>query len=242
MDTSALTRGLATLFLAIGGIVLSLSASAVYVFTTIDYPGSTLTDVGGINNSGQIAGTTIVAGVQFAFVYSSGSYTPLPPAPGGLSIAAGGINDSGVVVGVAAPADASYGKLFILNGTSYQLAGVPGRTYTEGRSVNNAGLVTRHSYNLDASGFITDSSGFIYNPSTGVFTNITVPDSAIVIAHGNQCRGTGCRQRAGQNRPRRVDFLPARPAAQSRCLAKILLRPRVGRSGRQRRIGRPRGP
>src|SRR5438045_9102606 len=77
-------------------------ACASYVFTTIDYPRAVFTDVRGLNNVGQIVGYASTDGTSnFAFVYASGSFAPLPLPPGGLQTFASAINDAGTVVGGA---------------------------------------------------------------------------------------------------------------------------------------------
>ena len=54
-------------------LMASASAQADYVFTTIDYPGATFTDVRGLNNMGQVVGYASLDGItNFGFVYSGG--------------------------------------------------------------------------------------------------------------------------------------------------------------------------
>src|SRR5262245_39322126 len=69
-----------------------------FAFTTIDVPGASLTDVNGINNSGQVVGSFTSGGVSHGFLLSAGVYTTLD-VPGATSTAAWDINDSGQVAG-----------------------------------------------------------------------------------------------------------------------------------------------
>ncbi|QSX79453.1 hypothetical protein [Agrilutibacter solisilvae] len=162
------------------------AANAAYVFTTVEYPGASMTDVRGINNSGQIVGyARDGAGNVFSFRYAGGVFTALPPAPGGLTVTAHGINDSGVIVGSAQPADGSYTVGFVLNGSTYSYFSYPGRIHTYARAVDNAGRVT--GYAEDASG--VNNLGFLHNPAVGSFTAISVPGSMFLIAQGINTAG-----------------------------------------------------
>lgn len=165
--------------------MFAASAHAGYVFTTIDYPGATFTDVRGINNAGQIVGYTDLGG----FLYSAGTFTPLPAAPGGLVVGAHGINDGGTIIGAAGPADDSYAVGFLLNGSTYTFFSYPSRTYTFPRSINAAGVVTGYAEDRDATGNSINNLGFIYDPATGVFTDVTVPGATLVIAQGINTAG-----------------------------------------------------
>ena len=189
MDTRiAGPRGL----LCAAGLLATLafsSAHAGYVFTTVDYPGATFTDVRGLNNAGAIVGYANAGASQFGFLYSGGVFTPLPPTPGGLATAALGINDAGTIIGNAQPADFSNSIGFILSGGTYQFFAYPGRTFTYPRSINSAGLVTGYAEDHDATGNSINNLGFIYDPSTGAFTDIVVPGSVFTIAQGLNTAG-----------------------------------------------------
>src|SRR4051812_47733320 len=62
------------LFLEITG-----QAKANYIFTTIDVPGSTLTNARGINDSGEIVGLFTAAGTTHGYVLSGGGFPTLDP-------------------------------------------------------------------------------------------------------------------------------------------------------------------
>jgi len=164
-------------------------APATYVFNSIDYPGSTFTDVRGINNVGQIVGYAAIGGTSFGFVYTDGVFALLPPAPGGLPTFAHGINDSGVVVGGTFD-DLTPHQAFILADT-YFLFSEPGWAITTARAISLAGVLTGVSINSDASGART-LNAFIYNPSTNVFTDIFVPNMnplGLNVAQGMNAAG-----------------------------------------------------
>ena len=163
----------------------AIPASATYVFNVIDYPGSTFTDVRGVNGSGQIAGYTSTDGVHnFSFVYSGGVFTALPASPLGPS--ALGMNDSGTIVGGTTTTPE---QGFIFSGGAYTFFSRPGWTNTEARGVNNSGLVTGWSYETDGSGGVTASEGFIFNPFTASFTPIPIAGSTFMIAQGINTAG-----------------------------------------------------
>jgi len=166
--------------LAALALFLAAPAWATYVFNTINYPGSTFTDVRGINNSGHVVGYASLDGVNnFSFLYAAGGFSPLAPSP--LHPSALGLNDADVVVGSTTTTPE---QGFIYSGGTYTFFSRPGWTNTEARAISNSGLVVGFSYETDAVGGITSSSGFIYNPATSAYTDIPVPGSPFVIAQG----------------------------------------------------------
>lgn len=175
-------------------LLAASSAQADYVFTTVNYPGAAYTDVRGINSTGQIVGYTDLG----AFRYSGGTYSLLPPAPGGLQTSAHGINDDGLIIGSAGPVDDSSSVGFILDGATYGYFSYPGRSHTHPRSINNAGMVTGYAINADGSGNV----GFIYDPVARTFTDVAAPSGSFVIAQGINTAGqvTGSAIIPGQGR------------------------------------------
>lgn len=162
---------------ALAALALSTAASAVYVFNTVNYPGSVMTDVRGLNGTGRIVGYASVDGVDnFSFSYAGGVFSLLPPA--GVTATAHGINDAGTIVGSTFE-DPLPTRGFILSGGSYTFYSRPGWTNTYARAISASGLVT--GYSEDGLGA---SAGYIYNPATGAFTDITVPGSFLTIAQG----------------------------------------------------------
>lgn len=180
----ALSKSVRGLVLA-AALAFAAPAFATYVFTTVDYPGTLDTLVFGLTNTGRVGGSATFDEISnFGFTYSTGVFTPLPPAP--LSIGATGINDSGVIVGGA-------GSLpeqgFVFSAGAYSFFSRPGWTNTEARAINNAGLITGYSYDLDGTGGLTASSGFIYDPAASAYVDIPWPGSTLVIAQGINAAG-----------------------------------------------------
>jgi probable HAF family extracellular repeat protein len=169
------------------------AASANYVYTTIDFPGAIFTDVRGITNNGQIVGYTNTGGDNFGFVYSGGTYTPLPPAPPGLQASAVGINDAGTIAGNVNLTGATVHTPesgFVLSGGVYSIFTHPGWANTAGRAIGPSGLVTGIASNPAPGGDGTVSGiGYIYNPATGSFTDIVVPGFAVTLAQGMNAAG-----------------------------------------------------
>lgn len=162
---------------ALTALVLSTAASAVYVFNTVNYPGSVMTDVRGLNGTGRIVGYASVDGVNnFGFSYAGGVFSLLPSA--GVPVVAHGINDAGVIVGSTFEAP-STSRAFILSGGTYTVFSRPGWANSYARAIGPSGLVT--GYSDDGA---SASSGFIYNPVTAAFTDITIPGAFLTIAQG----------------------------------------------------------
>jgi probable HAF family extracellular repeat protein len=116
----------------------------------------------GINNNGQIAGTSETAGGQtHGFIFSGGKMTDVGTL-GGTNSDARVINDSGQVAGAAQTADGSYHAfLTTLGGTMKDLGTLGGgSSYTYG--INNAGQVVGFSQGTDGK-----ARAFIYNNTTG---------------------------------------------------------------------------
>lgn len=162
-------------------LVASANAHAEYVFTTINYPGATGTDVRGLNSVGEIVGYTDLG----AFRYSAGTYSLLPPTPDGRLTSAHGINDDGLIIGSARSADNSSSVGFILHGATYAYFSYPGRTHTHARAINLAGMVTGYAVNPGD----TDNVGFIYDPLANTFTDVVAPTGSFVIAQGINTAG-----------------------------------------------------
>jgi hypothetical protein len=159
-------RRLGKSVLAALGLVLALvpaTWAGVYTFVDIDYPGiaTTLQDVRGLNNRGQIVGSYILEGVKYAFIKNGGTYSTLTDIPG-TNKTAWGINDSGQVVG-------NYDNHgYIYNTTDGSLTtidyGAPESVSVCG--INDAGQICGYTYyqNLDLYGFVynIDSSSWTF--------------------------------------------------------------------------------
>jgi hypothetical protein len=169
-----------------------------YVFNSVVYPGAVNTNVWGLNNAGDIAGTAVVpdpAGGfrRFGFIYSStdGQYRELP-----LAQDAGGVwrlplaqalNDAGEIAGVAPGADGSRVG-FLLTQAGFQFFSYPTRAITEARGVNDDGIVTGFASGSKDGG-PADQVGFLYDPASGLFTEISDPAYSFVVANGIDTAG-----------------------------------------------------
>ena len=89
--------------------------ATTYDVTTLDAPGSEVTEAYGINGSGAVTGYYTAAGGEgLGFVYSGGAYTTLKyPGASGSSVTLGReINDSGAVAAaVVAPETSTWAML-----------------------------------------------------------------------------------------------------------------------------------
>jgi probable HAF family extracellular repeat protein len=78
---------------------LTTATRAAVVFTTLDFPGASLTNAQGINAQGDVVGAYMdAAGLNHAFLWSGGRYRTIDVPNAHQSIARG-INDSGDIVG-----------------------------------------------------------------------------------------------------------------------------------------------
>jgi probable HAF family extracellular repeat protein len=136
-------------------------------YTTINAPGSTVTELAGINNLGQILGASNAGGT---FIYARGTFTTIG-APGFASA----INDLGQIAGDGAGADGQYGYVYT-RGRIMDIA-VPGAEITAATGINDRGQTTGQYDNPDGSfGSFLDTGG--------TFTTINVPGSAFTDAFG----------------------------------------------------------
>jgi len=128
--------------LAAWGLLMGLTgpAKAQYMFTEIDFPGSTYTVAYGINDAGQIVGYSFLeGGTEDGFLLDvDGTYTTLDP-PGATSSIAYGINDAGQIVGTY-NAHGQHGFLRDVDG-SYTTLDPPGSTSSFAYGINDAGQI-----------------------------------------------------------------------------------------------------
>jgi hypothetical protein len=85
-----------------------------------------------------------------------------------------------IVGGTADPLGVGPYMGFIFNGGSYAYFSHPGWPITVARDISNSNLVTGYAQDDTLGG----SVGFIYNPFTSTFTDITIPGSFFTIAQG----------------------------------------------------------
>lgn len=159
-------------------------------YTTIDVPGQSVTVAIGIDNAGQIVGTTYTpfsGGTTHGFLYSGGSFTTLDD-PGAAQTIPSGINDAGQIVGSISMFGLPYPQAFVLSGGGYTPLDVPGAIGTTGYGINDAGQIVG-SY-LDNGG---NRHGFLATP-------LAVPEPASLTLVGSGFLAMlvyGCRHRKG---------------------------------------------
>jgi probable HAF family extracellular repeat protein len=180
MKHSTLLNGFISLLTAgavfvLGWTPLSALAAPSYTWTEIVIPGKQVQITRGFNDLGQV---TIVNTDGTTGIYRLGQFKPLPAPPAGYTVGASGINNSGVIVGFAYTSDPHY-QAFMLKDGQYKFFTLPGWQSTEARSIGPSGLVVGISYQDSG-----EYAGWIYDPSTGTFTDATPPGSIFTILQG----------------------------------------------------------
>jgi len=142
---------------------LQIACADSLSFKNLNIPGIPF----GMNNPGQIVGTSAGGQQTTGYLYTNGVMQTLV-APGASNTFAYGINDTAEVVGAAnAPSVGTYAIVY-LNG-SFTTLTVPWQGSTTARGINNAGHMV--GYHTDPAG---NTIGFL-TAGAGVFTDIIVP-------------------------------------------------------------------
>jgi hypothetical protein len=152
-------------------IAQQASTTSEYRYTTVDYPGSPTSICIGINARGELAcsATGFSEALPYRYNWRSRLITLIPVAPAsGWNALAFGINDFDTVVGYVYPSDDSVENGFVVtkNG-DYKEFVVPWAAYTEGRGINNRGLITGTAFLADGS-----VAGFIYDRTSETYTKL----------------------------------------------------------------------
>jgi probable HAF family extracellular repeat protein len=133
-------------------------------YTTIDFPGATITYVFGLNDAGTISGSyRDTMGLVRGFVYSAGVYTSVNYPSANETIVTG-INNSNKIVGWKIEANKVSGFLF--NASKYRpiIVPFPGASATRARAINDAGAIVGSYTAPDC----PSSCSFIATPSATV--------------------------------------------------------------------------
>lgn len=136
---------------------------------SINVPGSTYTNVSGINNSGEIVGQFIDATGNHGYLNNAGTFTSINALGSVFFTSAMGINDGGQIVGRYLDAMGSHG--FLDNAGTLTSITVPGALSTEALGINDHGQIV--GLYVDAAGV----HGFLATP-------LPEPSSAILLACG----------------------------------------------------------
>jgi len=160
--------------------ILSCAARAGLVFTEFNAPGSNLTQGQGLNNAGQIVGSSRLPGqFQTAFLKDGATFTSFVyPGASGDSYA-NGINSSGVIVGSAwAPVPVGYVK----DGSTFTTLSFAPITYALG--INDSGEVVGLTSNGLYGTPAEVGHGFSVNKNGTGFSSFDVPGSVDTQAEG----------------------------------------------------------
>jgi hypothetical protein len=187
-----LTPRIKTLLAAatLGVLAAPAYAQVTYVYDTVTIPGAGANSfVTSLTDNGQVIANAS-NGNQYVYSPTGGStLLPQPPAssPYSGNIAAYGVNNSGVVVGGGCNCPGnSIGTIeqgFIETNGSFNFFSYPGASATVARGISASGLVT---------GYDNLSGGFLYNPTSGVFTAIYPPNSVSpVVSYQNGLTNPG---------------------------------------------------
>jgi uncharacterized membrane protein len=163
-------------------------ASAQLTFTSIDFPGGTLTTARGINNHGDIVGAYRINPPRHALLIQQGTFLALDPngVLGTNYSEAFKSNDRGDVVGQYIGDDgATHG--FLLRQGSLTTLDFPGASDTVPFGINESGTIAGEWDLVAADGTLLAYHGFVWN--RGVFTQVDYPGSADTAVTGINARG-----------------------------------------------------
>ena len=167
-----------------------VSSNGAYV--TLNVPGATTTDARGINDAGQVVGSTMltpsIAGPRQGFLYSGGAFTMLDR-PGAFSTYLTGINNAGEVVGYTEDATGRQFTGFTEAGGVFSDIAAPAGQVFIPEAVNNLGALV----------------GLLVTPGEGLFGSSFVatpqavpePATAVVLGGGLLMLGAIRRRRGG---------------------------------------------
>jgi probable HAF family extracellular repeat protein len=149
------------------GVLAATQVNASYTITAIpDTLGiGSILNVTGVNDSGQVVGTTSTA----PFIWQNGTMQSLGTVTGATTYATG-INNNGQVIGYAATSNGIYSGLIWQNGVETNLGSLNGGK-TEALAINNNGQVTGYSADPGAQSFLW-KNGAMVNAGVGVDPNI----------------------------------------------------------------------
>jgi len=161
---------------------------AQYSFTSLDFPGGTLTTARGINNQGEIVGAYRITPPRHALLIRSGNYIPLAPTSvlGTHFSEAWKTNDSGDVVGDFI-GDDGFTHGFLLNSGGLTTLDFPGASDTIAFGINELGTVVGLWDILDSDGNLIAEHGFIWK--NGVFSEVDFPGAADTSVMGINAAG-----------------------------------------------------
>jgi probable HAF family extracellular repeat protein len=185
----------------------AIAAASFALFNSTAYASWSITDIGtlggsisqafGINDSGQVVGSSTTSeGNSHAFVYSNGQIADIGTL-GGASSTAYSINNSGQIVGssLTAPGTngAIFGTAFLYSGGQMTDLGVLGGNASIAFSINNLGQVVGQSTVGPGNQFVPapNSGAFLYSGGQMIaLTPSTLPSAAFDINNNGEIIGT----------------------------------------------------
>jgi uncharacterized membrane protein len=167
-------------------LAIATSAFAQFTFTSIDFPGGTLTTARGINNLGEIVGAYRIEPPRHAFLIKAGQFIPLAPTTilGTNFSEAFKINDRGDIVGYFLD-DNNLAHGFLLSKGVLTTLDFPGASQTLALGINESGTVVGSWDLLDADGNLLEEHGFTWK--NGAFTEVKFPWFRRHVCLGYQC-------------------------------------------------------
>ena len=163
------------LLLIAGALLLPFglhAQGANYNFARIDYPGATVTDPGGLNDSATVVGWYFGQDdAVHSFIYTGTAITSFDY-PGASATGAGGVNNSGVITGYYNDIAGTHGFVDT-NGafTSFDCTGSAG--LTNAHAINNNGEIVGVCDNGSGShGFLNSNGSFTYFDFPGGFNTV----------------------------------------------------------------------
>jgi uncharacterized membrane protein len=169
-------------------LAIATSARAQFTFTSIDFPGGTLTTARGINNHGEIVGAYRIEPPRHALLIKAGQFIPLAPTTilGTNFSEAFKINDRGDIVGRFLD-DNNFSHGFLFSKGVLTTLDFPGASQTQALGINESGTVVGSWDLLDADGNLLAEHGFTWK--NGAFTEVNFPGSADTAVLGINARG-----------------------------------------------------
>jgi probable HAF family extracellular repeat protein len=161
---------------------------AQFTFSSIDFPGGTLTTTRGIDNHGTIVGSYRTTPPRHALLITDGNFIPLEPG----SVLATHLseayrsNDRGDVVGYFI-GDDGFSHGFLLSGGVLTTLDFPGASRTFALGINESGTVVGEWYLLDSGGNLLAYHGYTFKD--GTFSQVDVPGAADTAVTGINARG-----------------------------------------------------
>lgn len=162
------------------GVQHGMLVDGLIGYTSIDYPGATLTVATGINNLSQIVGywANSTTGQSGGFYLDSGTCSNYCSFnyPGSTSTVPLGINDAGQIVGTYGPGNPNYGFLYYRGkGGAFYSINYPGGAQTLAGGINGDGNIAGE-YQNTTTGAINGFVEYAIPPSwTGTFSTVDFP-------------------------------------------------------------------